>query len=60
MREVCSSNSSGTKPKDRPLPAPPKDSRGVKHAAVYGDRRSDTARDNPAPLRAKIDLDMNR
>jgi hypothetical protein len=61
MREVCSPNSSGGR-KDKPLAAPSAKSRGVKHAAVYGDRaaRSDAERDNPAPLRARIDLDLRR
>jgi hypothetical protein len=37
--DVCSPNSSGQKPKPQPLPQPDAKSRGVKHAAVYGDAR---------------------
>jgi hypothetical protein len=58
MKEVCSPNSSGAKPKDRPLPAPPKDSRGVRHSSVYGDRRSDAEeRAGPGPDRPTIQGD---
>ena len=34
VKDVCSSNSSGQKPKPQPLPGSNK-SRNVKHAAVY-------------------------
>lgn len=37
IKEVCSPNSSGVKPKPQPLPHPDAASRGVKHAAVYSD-----------------------
>jgi hypothetical protein len=37
IRDVQSNNSSGMRPKDKPLPHPPAASRGVKHTAVYGE-----------------------
>ena len=37
MKDVCSPNSSGQKPKPKPLPHADPASRGVKHAAVYED-----------------------
>ena len=46
MKDVCSPNSSGQKPKPQPLPHP--DNRGVKHAAVYGDgKRNDQLTELP-------------
>ena len=47
IREICSPNSSGQKPKPQRPPAPP----GVQHAAVYGDaaRRSDQS-NQPLPI----------
>jgi hypothetical protein len=49
IRDVCSPNSSGQKPKPQVLPHPPPASRGVKHAAVYGDgkRRNDQVTELP-------------
>jgi hypothetical protein len=48
VKDACSPNSSGGKqPKPTPLPHPDKDSRGVKHAAIYGDRRTDQANQPP-------------
>jgi hypothetical protein len=44
IREVCSPNSSGVKPKPTPLPHPDPASRGVKHTSPWGpliDRRND-------------------
>jgi hypothetical protein len=40
IKDVCSSNSSGQKPKPQPLPGSNK-SRNVKHARVYSDARND-------------------
>jgi hypothetical protein len=37
IKEVCSPNSSGVKPKPQPLPHADPASRGVKHAGVYKD-----------------------
>jgi hypothetical protein len=36
IKDVCSPNSSGQKPKPQPLPHPPAASRGVKHTAPWG------------------------
>jgi hypothetical protein len=49
IKDVCSPNSTGAKPKPQPLPHPDAASRGVKHAAVYGDakRRSDQSNQPP-------------
>ena len=45
IKEVCSPNSTGQKPKPQQPPAPP----GVKQAAIYGDRRSDQS-NQPPPI----------
>jgi hypothetical protein len=55
IKDVCSPNSSGAKPKPQPLPHPDAASRGVQHAKVYGDakRRSDQS-NQPPPLRPNL------
>ena len=36
IKDVCSKNSSGQRPKDKPLPHPDPASRGVNHTAPWG------------------------
>jgi hypothetical protein len=57
IKDVCSPNSSGAKPKPQPLPHPPAASRGVKHTPPYGplihgrnDQLSQTAAADPSIL----------
>lgn len=54
IREICSPNSSGQKPKPQPLPGSDK-TRRVKHAAVY--RRGDQIPDQPSDLKSTRDCD---
>ena len=53
IKDVCSSNSSGQKPKPQPLPGSNK-SRGVKHAAVY---RGDQIPNQPSGPKSTRDCD---
>jgi hypothetical protein len=56
IRDVCSPNSSGQKPKPQPLPGSDKNRR-VKHTnpygpSIYGDRRGDQIPNQPSDLKS--------
>ena len=50
IKDVCSPNSSGQKPKPQPLPHPPAASRGVKHTAPWGP----PTKEDPFPQQSTI------